>query len=927
MQHLGPGDIRELLTLLQTALDLPENERKHWLDTLDPDRKHLRQTVAQLLQKQAEHETAEFVAELARHTQARPALSPFAGALVGPYRLIEPIGEGGMSSVWLAERDDGAIRRRVALKLPHWWALSKLSERAAQERDILASLEHPGIARLYDAGIAADGTPYLALEYIEGQPIDVYCREHAPDLRTRVQLIAQIARAVAYAHSRLIVHRDLKPSNILIDAQGQVHLLDFGIARLIEEGGAQNRALTQMTLLLTPAYASPEQLLGQVVTTESDVYSLGLVAYEVLTGYRAYTFRDSATTPWDVLSVEIHRPSDVAERAIDARALRGDLDTILLKALKKEANERYGTAAAFADDLERYLRNDPVLAQPDSAGYRLRKFAARHRLAVGASAAVVLALAAGLIVATWQLRVAQQERQHAEQVKEFVASIFRSADPFFTGTTQMSAAQLLTLAKERIDREMASQPQNAAELLLIVGEAQANLEQLDEAQATLEKALATAERALPADSLQLAAGRAQLSSITMQQDDYDGALKQIELAMPVLRAHRGEREGARNLATALTTRGYIAGERGDGEAAVADMAEAEQVLRQTLGEDDSETILATRQLAQEYLLMGNAKQGLEAARKAYESANRMFGSGGRNNLLVETEDVYGRALVDNGEVEAGIEHLRNSIGDAERILGPNAESVVSKLTWLARAQIKLGDMNAAIDSQRRAIAASTDELTRARVRSTLGLSLTVARRMDEALKELAAAVADIKRLDNTGTAWLANATSTYGNALAIAGRTAEAERVLKESLALTTSGQSVPDSYNGLGLAALARKDAASARTDFDKALQLTSQLPPSRVTVSALSGSGLARLALRDYAAAREHLEKAEAAQSALVMRPTPVLADIWTARARVARAQGEHAQADQLFARVDEFWQGFAPDSAYAREAARQRTSGNGN
>ena len=278
------------------------------------------------------------------------------------------------------------------------------------------------------------------------------------------------------------------------------------------------KALTQLgTMLLTPAYASPDQLLGQPVTTESDVYSLGLIAYEVFTGYRPYTFKSEANTGWEIMSVEIHRPSAVAHVSGDARELRGDLDTIIMKALKKEASERYSSAAAFADDLERYLRNDPVLAQPDSAGYRLRKFAVRHRLVVGAAAAVVVALASGLTVATWQLQIAREEKRHAEEVKDFVASIFRSADPFFTGSHQMSAAQLLTLAKDRIDREMASQPHDAAELLLIVGEAQANLEQLDEAKATLERALANAKGVLPDDSLQVAAGRAQLASIAMQQ--------------------------------------------------------------------------------------------------------------------------------------------------------------------------------------------------------------------------------------------------------------------------------------------------------------------------------------------------------------------------------------------------------------------------
>ncbi|MGH8236121.1 MAG: serine/threonine-protein kinase, partial [Steroidobacteraceae bacterium] len=310
MQNFAPGDLKEVLALLQTGLELPAEQRAAWLAALDESKSRRRPTLAALLQKHAQHETDDFLKDLVRFTagtvpggEATVAPPPVVGGVVGPYRLLGAIGEGGMSSVWLAERTDGVLRRKIALKLPHWWALPKLTERATQEREILASLEHPNIGRLYDAGITEDARPYLALEYIEGKAIDVYCREHKLDVRARVALIAQIARAVAYAHARLIVHRDLKPSNILVDAQGQVHLLDFGIAKLIEAGGAANKALTQVGVrVLTPEYASPEQITGSPITTESDVYSLGVVAYELLAGTRPYAFKSAFTADWDVLS-------------------------------------------------------------------------------------------------------------------------------------------------------------------------------------------------------------------------------------------------------------------------------------------------------------------------------------------------------------------------------------------------------------------------------------------------------------------------------------------------------------------------------------------------------------------------------------------------------------------------------------------------
>src|SRR5690606_15236160 len=323
------------------------------------------------------------------------------------------------------------------------------------------------------------GRPYLALEYIEGKPIDEFCERHALDVPARVRLLTKVARAVAYAHSRLIVHRDLKPSNILVDEQGEVHLLDFGIAKLLEEGSDSNKALTQVgARVLTLEYAAPEQIAGETITTETDVYALGVIAYELLCGARPYTFKNAASADWQILTSTIRAPSTAAPSP-RSRALRGDLDTIVLKALKREPSERYASAAALADDLDRYLRGDPVLAQPDSAAYRLRKLAAKHRVVVGAAAAVVIALATGLIVASGQLRIARAEKQRAEEVKTFVASIFRSADPFFSGGAEMRAIDLLALAKDRVDRELATQPRSAAELLLIVGESQGNLGQIE----------------------------------------------------------------------------------------------------------------------------------------------------------------------------------------------------------------------------------------------------------------------------------------------------------------------------------------------------------------------------------------------------------------------------------------------------------------
>jgi len=929
MQNFAPGDLKEVLALLQTGLELPVEQREAWLAALDASKTRLKPTIAALLQKHAEHETDDFLKDLSRFTAgtapdgaATIASAPAVGGVVGPYRLLSPVGEGGMSSVWLAERTDGVLRRKIALKLPHWWALSKLTERATQEREILASLEHPNIGRLYDAGITDDGRPYLALEYIEGKAIDVYCRERRLDVRARVALISQIARAVAYAHSRLIVHRDLKPSNILVDAQGQVHLLDFGIAKLIEEGSAANKALTQVgARVLTPEYASPEQITGSPITTESDVYSLGVVAYELLAGKRPYTFKSSLTADWDVLSSDVRAPSAVAEERTSARHLRGDLDTILLKALKKEPNERYASAAAFADDLDRYLRGDPVVARPDSAGYRLRKFAVKHRIAVGAAVAVVLALAAGLAVASWQLRVARVEKRRAEEVKEFVASIFRSADPYFTGEQQMKASQLLTLAKERIDREMASQPESSVELLAIVGEAQANLEEYDAARETLQAALDLSARKLPDGNIHTSKARAQLATIHANEREFDLAKRELDAVIPELRDYG--RPAVRALVNALQTRGFMAGDEGDGERAIADMSEAVDIAEESLGANDSETILAKRQLAQEYLMAGRPAEAVEEAREAFGLAQENFGSGGRNALLVETEDVYGRALADSGQLTAGIEHLQNSIKRTEALLGPNNGSVASKLSWLARAQLKLGDLAGATDSMARSVAAATNDLDRARAQASLGVTLVAARRIDTAVDILRGAVNDLQRLDTGEGSWLPNATATYGTALVLAGQNAEAQRVLQESLSSgKAAGPALADTQNALGLSALSSNDAAGALGHFQKALE-TAGPPeaPTRIRAAAVLGAGMAQLELGKLQEAEQTLQEADAAYRKIYQLPTPALADVQVARGRVAMLEGRADDAAKLFTAADEFWQRYEAKSRWAREASQWR------
>ncbi|MDP9088089.1 MAG: serine/threonine-protein kinase [Pseudomonadota bacterium] len=471
------GEYAVLLSLLDEALDLPVAARLGWVDHLSESYDDLRPTLRRLLLAKSAPETAGLINLQGRIAAAvcDAALHPEpyglqAGQHVGPYELLREIGRGGMGFVWLAKRADGAFKRSVALKLPVITWADSLGERMTRERDILAGLEHPNIARFYDAGVDAVGRPFMAMEYVEGQAIDVYCRERRLSIRERLVLILDVAKAVAYAHSKLVVHRDLKPANILVTAGGAVRLLDFGIARFIE-GGTADARLTQLGgRLLTPDYASPEQVRGETIGTAADVYSLAVVAYELLAQVRPYRLKDAQASSWSeaILHVQVPLASRAAVDIAVRHQLCGDLDAILNKALKKDPMERYPTVAEFAADLERHLGDLPVTARPDSVSYRWRKFIARNTLQVGAAAFVFAAILSGTAVALWQTHKARVEASRATATKDFLVSIFRASDPRIASDKprgEMTVKEVLDHGSSRIEQEFAGQPDLQIELL------------------------------------------------------------------------------------------------------------------------------------------------------------------------------------------------------------------------------------------------------------------------------------------------------------------------------------------------------------------------------------------------------------------------------------------------------------------------------
>ncbi len=418
--------LKALDALVRTGLDVSESARRAWFDALPVGDDGVKALLEKALFPERGVESGTFLAapsglffegrDAGDDADDAERSDLAVGQHIGAYTLDELLGEGGSASVWRAHRSDRGLKRSVALKLPYFVGNTRgWHDRVLLERDILASLQHPNVANIFDAGVEANGRPWLALELIDGERIDTHCKRTNATLAQRVSLVQQIARTVEYAHARGVIHRDLKPANILVDQRGQVKLLDFGIAKLLATNDASGTtgALTELHgRPFTPDYASPEQRAGAAITTGTDVYALGVVLYELLAGVRPAIRSVSAGQ-----DARARAPSRAAKRDSTNgvnEPIRPDLDAICLKALHPDPLQRYATASAFADDLDRYTRNEPVSAQPDSQRYRVAQFLRRNKLAVSAAGAVALSLVGGVGVASWQAREANTQRGIAE---------------------------------------------------------------------------------------------------------------------------------------------------------------------------------------------------------------------------------------------------------------------------------------------------------------------------------------------------------------------------------------------------------------------------------------------------------------------------------------------------------------------------------
>jgi len=704
MPAFGPEQWRILSPYLDQALNISREQRAAWLQSLREQNPALATDLQTLLR---EHDALGDEGFLRTEAATLPRTAPLTGQTIGAYTLEAPIGQGGMGTVWVARRSDGRFEGRAAVKFLNIALLGGAGEeRFKREGNILARLAHPNIAHLIDAGVSATGQPYLVLEYVEGNDIDKYCREHALHLPARIQLFLEVLAAVAHAHANLIIHRDIKPSNVLVTRNGQVKLLDFGIAKLVEDE-ASGSAATVLTReggrALTLAYAAPEQVTGDAVTTGTDVYALGILLYQLLSG--KHPAESALHSPADLMKAIVEtqppRPSDaVAPTTKLRRALEGDLDTIVAKALKKSPAERYASVTALADDLRRYLKNEPISARPDRLAYRARKFVKRNQLAVALTAAALVATVAGVVGTVIQARRAGTERDLA--LLEFSRAgaindlnVFVLSDAAASGKP-FTVNDLLSRAEELVERRRGGNEINRIELLLSIGTQYGYQGQTAKARRLLDQAYALA-RAVPERST-----RARTSCLLIRASLGEGDMSRAEALFQEGLNELGDdpRYGA-DRSTCLAYGSEAANMRSQPHEAIVRAQAAQRALSQSPFRSEMLELTYLIPLANAYRRAGQ----MHEASAAFEQASARLGALGGDNskrAAVIFND-WGLALVVAGRPLEAERVLRRALALTQ---DDRAEAAVpsSHLLNYARALKELGRLDEAADYAERAYA-------------------------------------------------------------------------------------------------------------------------------------------------------------------------------------------------------------------------------
>ena len=923
----SPAEWQQVFALLDTALDLEPASQTAWLAALGPDHAHLSPLLTHLLRAHAEVGTGDFLLSPPTIGPAEGAPAPFAlagGALVGPYRLLREIGQGGMATVWLAERADGLLERQVALKLPHLsWGAASFADRMARERNILGSLTHPNIARLYDAGLAEDGRPFLALEYVEGDAIDRHATAKALPLRARVELVVQVARAVAHAHARLVVHRDLKPSNILVDAQGQAHLLDFGIAKLVDPLPGDDPAQPQLTQAagraLTPDYASPEQIRGDAIGTASDIYSLGIVAFELLCGDRPYRLDKNlgaVALAEAIERIELPRASARAADPAFRRQLAGDIDAILARALSTRSGDRYATMDALADDLERHLRGEPVSARPDARWYRAERWVRRHKLetavavaivvavpaGAAAQAAVLVAIGAGAALALWQMRVARRQTEvarseaaHAKQVKEFALSLFQAAGTDAGAGAATTATDLLKSAQLRIERELAGRPETAVELMTVIGEGLYGLGEADVSAEVLSKAVELASRELGPQHAHTPAAMVSYGLVLIGLDRPKEAVAQL---VPAIEEAR--RQGLTHaLIDGLRWLSSCKMRLGDIEGGLACARDAVQAAEDGGAATDPHDAMAVWTWMANALSVAERDGVADAARRALALSKPLYGDR-FSEALLSIRLMLAKGLAAEGQDVPALAELDAVLAETVRFFGPSYPRIEVIHNFRGHARLDSGDATGALEDFRAQLVIAEARGGEASVNTGLGhgalaKALAAVRDHENALVHCDTAAALLREALGDDNPHLWRALSVRMSLLTRLGRLAEAQRGVDDIAAAAQSFGGVDQALHAGRIAALrlaqGRHDdaIAQARISADGLLAHPSKMV--RATAQATLGHAL-------LAAGREAdaLPPLRRAVQLFAEKQRTVLPDQAEAQAALARAEAAAQSSDRM-------------------------------
>lgn len=698
------GRWQRLRAIFDELVELPAHQQDARLADLTLDDPGLRTEIKSLLvADRAAGDRFEHAPELPDDPSPEGPEPLPGGTRIGPYRVSREVGRGGMGAVYEAFRDDDAFTKRVAIKMvPSGRDSELILRRFRQERQILARLDHKNIAALLDGGMTGDGRPYFAMEFVEGERIDRYCGRHQLGIRERLQLMRQVCAAVHYAHQHLVVHRDLKPSNIMVGPDGTVKLLDFGIAKLVDPVETGEELTDTGGLPMTTGYASPEQLLGDPVNTATDVYSLGVVLYELLAGRQPFQFADLPI-------LEIHRrmlvenppPPSVAAAAESAamsrlpRGRAGELDHIVLQALRKEPARRYASAEQLAEDLLRFLDGRPVLAQPDSLGYRVRKFAARNRAAVGAVTVVFLTLLGGLAVTLWQYEIGRRERAKTEVVNRFLQDLLVSsgsgaADP---QTAQRTVRDVLDAATQRLETEnLSANPGVKATLQQIIGSSYVNLGQYALGERNLRAALVTQTRLFGADSPELLKTLYSLAQVALIKADYPSAEAFFERRVQLLRREQASgRIPVDLLITALSDFAVLRRARGDSKAAETLLREGFELAPQLPSDLQSSFRQAETLLALTWLDQGKFGEAEEYARRLVTGFRAQPNP--ESSALCSGLTLLGSILMEQGKLAEAESTLKEAEAMYRRLYDANYAPIYDNLRLQAQVYYLAGRLD------------------------------------------------------------------------------------------------------------------------------------------------------------------------------------------------------------------------------------------